>query len=285
MLISVGTKVTFSFSCNGYGWTITLYLPTYSTGFQNELPKARALSAKFDAATNGSTSITYMRLQNASQLRQGIIVPYVSSLTLNLAGVQPQSCAYLRLYNASFTQSKLIFFRGLGNNLVNGGGVLNPASAQGPAIQNCVAQMVADGWSWLGKSNLSLGPQQVTGVVLNANNIPTITFAAPVFNLTANPNQVKYPLSLAGLKGSDTLNGNWVVKPLTSSSCVFTKQVLANPWIAGSGSGYSDIEGLITIGSATTPGNYGLIERFGERKCGRPSYLSRGRSNRKRVVY
>jgi hypothetical protein len=286
-MLVTGTRVTICFVCNGYGWSITLYLPTYSVGFVNELPKAQALATVMYQKCNNQTTISFLRLQNAGALRQGIIVPFVATGGNGNTGVQPQSCAYMRLYNASFTASKLIFWRGLYQNAVYMGGRTNPASPWATDAPSIWSQMATDGWCWLGKSpTASLGPQQIASITSDASSHPIITFKAPVFVYPATIPQVKYPLSLAGLQGSDTLNGNWVVKPSSSTVCQFVKQVLYNPWLPGSGSGYSDVEQLIQIGNgATSPTTFGVIERYGERKCGRPLYLSRGRSNRRKAVY
>jgi len=277
-MLVTGTRATFAFLCRGYGWTITLYLPTYSTGFTTEQPKANALASKMYQSTNKDTQITYIRLQNASQLRQGkLLIPTLTGGN-SQQSVQPQSCAYMRLYNAQFTMSKLIFWRGLYQNAVINGGQTNPTSPWATDAPTVWAQMAADGWCWLGKDPTSLPPQPVSAVAANAGGFPQITFAAPVFSAFNVNGSVKAPLALSGLKGCDTLNGNWVVYALTATTCTFTKQVLFNPWVQPSGHGYSDKVMLVPIAD-------GLIERYAERKCGRPLYLSRGRSNRKKVVF
>lgn len=288
MLPAPATRVTFVFQCQGYGWTITLYLPSISAGFTNELAKAQTLVNLFNAATNQYTGITYVRCQNASTLRQGVVQPIDSAGSNTLGdGVQPQSCAYLRLYNAAFTMSKLIFFRGLPTNAVTSSKNLNPASQFGSKLYSACAQMVNDGWCWAGKNPAQIAPQNIVGITQNVNGQANITFAnTPFVNPPVGANTAKFPLVMSGIQGADLLNGKWVVQVsgLTPTVATTVRKVIFNPWTGG-GTGYSPLEQLITIGQAPQTQSYATIERFGERKCGRPLYLSRGRSNRKRVTY
>ena len=283
----VGTKVTFDLVCNGYGWSYTFFLPTQSSGFAVEIAAAVLLAGKINNATNSSTYVAYIRCQSLSNLRQGQIFPQTVGMNVGTLGVQPQSALYLRLYNSPGTLTKLTFFRGLNQNLAINGGQINPSSSQVASINGFLATLVSGGWCWLGKAIGNplpgppfnqLSPQPVTSVTNGAGGFPLITFAGPVFNAFSALNAVKLPLSLSGLKGCDTLNGTWSVYALTASTCQFVKQVLFNPWVGPSGTGHSSWLQLIPIAS-------GVQERLGERKVGRPSYLSRGRSSRRRVVY
>jgi hypothetical protein len=283
----VGTKATFDLVCKGYGWSHTLFLQTYSSGFVNELPIAQQLATKINLATNHVTSVSYIRLQNLAQLRQGQVFLPVSTYSPLGDGVQPQSALYLRLYNAARTQTKLLFFRGLVQNYVIDGGSINPSSAQVTLINSLWAQMVTDGWCWLGKAigNTLPGPpfnqlvpQPVTAVTPVAGGFVALSFAGPIFNIFNANNSVKLPISLSGLKGADRLNGTWVCYAQSDRTCQLVKQVLFNPWVGPSGSGHSSWLQLVPI-------NFGLQERTGQRKVGRPSFLSRGRSSRRTVQY
>lgn len=296
MLLTSGTRVTFALSCRGYGWTITLYLNTNSTGFAAETVKAKTLATLLTLATNAATTVDYIRLEDARALRTGIVFPFLGNNVTTFNGVQPSSCAYLRLYNNNFTQSKLIFFRGLSTDIVQDGGVLNQSSAQVPAIANFANQLSLDNWYWLGATlpapspvavqSVTTAPQPVPAVN-PLTSFPQIQLADGIFNAPFFPafGAQRQPLSLSGLKGCDTLNGSWIVKPTSNDTCIFERQVLFNAWLPGTGQGYSRQETLIAFGQNFSYAPVFVIERFAERKPGRPLYLSRGKSNRRKVTY
>jgi hypothetical protein len=285
LLPTPATKVTFCFQCLGYGWTTTLFLPTQSSNFGVETTKANTLASKFNASTNTETIITFVRLQSVANLRQGVIVPQNFNVAGPDNGLQPQACLYVRLYNMANTQSKLMFLRGLNGSLVQSGGKINPTAPSLPSIQQLIAQMVTDGWCWAGKAlagapapGPQLPPSKVGSVDTDGQGHAQISFINGIFTNFGPNNTVKAPLTLSGLQGCDTLNGQWVVYALSANQCVTVKQVLFNPWIAPSGWGHSALDTLVPIAS-------GILERLAERKVGRPLFLSRGRSNRRKATY
>jgi len=285
MLIAAGTKVTYAMQGNGYGWSITLFLNSESPNFASELPKAKTLADKINDCLGTEAFVDFYRVQSASTKRKGALIDYPAAAGIKSTCGSFQQAAFVRCYNQTFTQSKLIFFRGFPANSVTEGTQISSASAFSVKITAFYNQLVADGWCWLGKSGGS-GPIPIVSITPLATGQLDIVCANPILPNPLPFGAVNTQVAISGVKGADTANGTWVVTPNSGAPTTrFTtvRQILINPYTVGTGHASWNNEALIPI--AAQPLGTPTVERVAERKAGRPLYRSRGRSSRKRASW
>jgi hypothetical protein len=107
-----------------------------------------------------------------------------------------------------------------------------------------------------------------------------VTFAAPIFQAGALEGQV-YPVRLSGLKSPANLNGVHPLQVVTTSQAIFKQPTAMLPWDGATGYGQANLADFCPVAQQNVGGKfyaYLIFDRLGERKCGRPFGLVRGRA-------
>lgn len=280
-----GTKVTFSIEQNGYGWTESQYLTDVLGSDPTPIEqKAKRLLIKRRACSGKQTLFKFIRIQDLSQRRVGETYPSTESGPGNLSedSDAPDTAALIRRYNALGSRTSAWFMRGIWDSAVTAGGDFNPSSAwRTTALQPYLAQLVTDGWCWLGKDLASPLPSPIATITANASGQLVVTTANAVFPALALPLPpwgYRAQIAISQVLGATTANGAWVVTVQSATQCTTVKQILINPYAAGTGKLTYNVKSLIAVSTS-------IAQRIVERKVGKVLFRSRGRSKVRRLTW
>lgn len=260
-------RATLFFSQKGYGWTETGWFDGASTDLNTYFGKIDALAQKRIKLCGNNTFLPYLRWSQEGVFRDVALWAYPGSGLQGGTGKDsdaPTTALLLNLRNSTATRRKNVYLRGVWDEGVIAGGVYSPTPAYVALMNDYIAQLVADGWGWLGVNTTTL--QNISGVTQQPSGLVQLTFAG---NLFPGPFPAQFTVNISGVQGAAQVNGVQRVIASSATICETKNRISIFPWTAG-GRGRLNTQDLITIAGGT-------VRRVVERKAGRPSYLSRGR--------
>jgi hypothetical protein len=279
-------KVRMDFVQQGLGTSEDWYLPTTDANFASQMLASQNLIVKRAALMGKQTFMSGATLSEIGNPRhavaqQNVLFPLSGSLTKDSA---PIDVAFvLKKYNLNFTSTGQTFMRGIWASIVGPGNTYTPTTAWNTPFNAFLAQLIAGGWGWLGRSSTAqikvaiTGSGATPGVALNANGQPVITVTGTPFIVSA-PSQ--FPsVRISGVKGAASVNGQqvgqFVNTPATApgtpcNQFQFNKRVPMFPYTGGGKLTYNTplFNAIASFGDG----------EIGERRAGVPLPRYRGRS-------
>jgi hypothetical protein len=279
MATLAGTKTTFFFENRGYGFTESYYRIGAPTDFVSETTLTTKLLTYRLKCAGKQTNVTFARIIDIANKRRGFTYrPATGGAgNPNKDSDAPTTAALIKRYNQDNSKTSSWFMRGNWDEACDAGGAISTVSNwNSSTLQPFLAVLVSDHWCWLAKDPLSPVPSPVVTITSNPGGQLTITTANNTFAGVVVGSRVK--VSISGVLGADTANGVWVVTVNAPNQVTTVRQILINPYVANTGRLVFNSPALQQIYEAN-------IQRFVERKPGRPLYHSRGRSRARKVTW
>lgn len=274
------TKCTILFQQNSYGWSENHFLPEPSSNLTFEMAKLQTLASKRIALSGKQTYISYLKVSNET-IQRDVLVKYLGGPTSGaLVGRStvdsdvPTTAVLVKRNNTLLSKSAILYVRGIWDDVIIDGGAVRTDSAEWTSAFNGWKAELLTGWGFLGKDTATPPRAAVLNVISNVNGFVTITTTANVFDAGQVGKNTK--IFLSGIQGAAAINGTQIVTVNSLTSCTTVKRIPIFAYIGG---------GFLTNYLPKFYSNFDVLStRVVERKAGRPSYQSRGRSRARTVA-
>jgi pimeloyl-ACP methyl ester carboxylesterase len=295
-------KVTFFFTCNGYGWTESYWSQAAFSLPQQYYPQAFNLAGLRAQLMGNNTTLTHIRISlinvPATYGPGGQSPPRNSQLftlapPLTGPGVQPGDptknptdmpdvCMLCRWIPTIAVASKLQYMRGIPDDFDVMGGLpaLTPVAYFGGSWTNFVTAIQTGfgagvnqtgPWGYVGKNPGAQAVASISALTQTSGGYVSITTSTNLFNLALTPVNSVVPVRISKLTVPGNLNSVHPVQVYSANQFVTEKKIAILAW--DSSPGKVTYSPLTYIPVATVQ-----FSRIGERKAGRPFAVARGRA-------
>lgn len=275
-------KVTFFFRGKGKGWTESLWYASSNGSYEQTMGQAKVIARARAELLGKECEIHAIRvstegtgpdaeLEYVTYKQTGEAVGKIGdAVKLKRGTAQPDVALLVRFANAARTQHKFVFVRGIWDEVENDYGVYTPNETWERALNDWMDTLRLTSWGWWGVATKK--KERLTGVVRNANDTATFTFANNLFDgITAGK---RVSVRVSGVNGGKSnLNATHIVQVLSASEAR-TEKALAVSNLNVGGFGAIQTKGYIDI-------EFAKAQKIVTRECGAPLLESPGRAKAK----
>jgi len=274
------SKCTILFQQGSYGWSENHFLAEPSSTLEFEMGKLETLAAKRIALCGKQTYISYLKVSNET-VQRDVRVKYLggkdSGALVGRSTVDsdvPTTAILIKRNNTLLSKSAILYLRGVWDDVIIEGGAVRQDSATWTSAYNGWKAEMLTGWGFVGKDTATPARQNVSLVQSDVNGFVLITTAGNVFDVSQVGKNTK--IFISGVQGSASINGTQIVRVTGLTTCTTVKRIPIFDYIGG---------GFVTNYLPKFYSNFDVVStRVVERKAGRPSYQSRGRSRARTVA-
>jgi hypothetical protein len=249
-------RIQFIMTGQGQGWSESYVIPldnatvaTVGTQVANPLALSRGALLAREYKLQ-AYRVSKIRLAIGTVVKRNSDLTVVNygpgGTTVAWRGCQPNECVIGNGVSADGGREKKVFHRGIPDQVIEDGGLLNAAETIGwfsklASFQSLLLQAQA---GWL--QDVALGNVfNISGYVLDAGFVATITFTGAIFNGVAVGTRV--PIRVTGVNGKSAINGLQMVVVLTDTTCETVETPALYPYaFGGSGQRMTDPKPFIS---------------------------------------